>query len=802
MATVSGLRPVQRDRVQRSSGASSGERVQVNGPQGTPGLSPAAAPTFNYGGPEANNASALADALSSLNPALQRFAQVEKAHEDDELPGKLARALTGKPLDEQGRIIKDTPEFQSRLAQNLGSQMVAQATADAHVENFRNGVLSGDIAPDTNIDEHFTPIINEDMGSNNNPHFAEAYRARLLPALASIRNEQAKYNATVLGQRQDELITGSLKATLGQALDNDASPEEAYAALRQTFSTVKAVANRPFASQEALLVQHLGQMADTLKTDHDYARKAHLIEGILNTERVDPVTGQKLGSLLSSPTLGGDAAKVLHAARGAFNTRDEFDNYQDMAAIHEMAKSADPAFKSTLDAAIKLHPERFTAAELVGLTGTYDTSMARQQAALRVQDVKDGAVSNAMQAARSGKLWAVDDVQYTNATGTEATFKGDAIRKEAISRFEENLDTQYANDPQGRFNAQVQFYSGNLVKNEGWEKLLKGAPFSASNVVAAGGDLPANLTQGLDLYMNLRAKAPQLLQQHVGDQAQDFFEIARVAQQYHSLDAKQALMTAARATTDPNWSKASPGLSKQDTVRAVRSSLGTMWGKDLTDVWNADSPQTEVVEDAMMLNRGLGIPMADAIKEASERVKQNYQIINGTAVRTGDKNVPPNFGELAGRYVDKFYDTNAAALRKEGFAKSDLHIVNIGDTPNWAITFRGHPAPLEFSGANFSLPNLYTEQTQIDETKHAAAGEKLRQAIERKGEPWLVIGNPDKGGLVVGGGPPDTHTIGSPANKRDTEALMQAARRKYQRQNQNTKTGNVGIQQFDPTPKM
>lgn len=763
MALVRGLTPLT-DEDQGRERLSPSRRGNIANPTPTPSLSPSASPVSTFISPPQSNAGRIADALSALNPALQRFSDTQAQETEDELPGKLSAALTGKSLKDQRDILASTPEFQNRMAQNLGSQMLGQAQADQTLDTIRQQYADGTYDRTQPLDNFINPFITGDLKDNTNPHFAEAYRTRMLAGVSALRDADTKARAEQSLQQQDDLIFGSIKATVGQALDSGASADDAYKAIRNTFATVKTVANRPFNEQEGLLVQYLGQMANGLKDDPQYEKKYALINGILNTERTDPTTGQKVGSLLDSPQLGGAAAKVLNAARDTFNGRQQVDNYQVKVDLHQLAATADPAFKPTLAREAKLHKDWFTDTELVSLGDAYNTAVDKQRAALAVQAQKDSIIAGGLQAAQRGQLWSVGDVHYTAPDGVVKVYTGDDIRKDAIARFEQTLDSKYAavaNTPEGqaaRFRDQVQFYSANLVRNATWEQLLKSAPASASTAVAAGSNFPPNLAQAYDLYMRLRAASPQLLQQHVDEKSQDFFELARVAQQYHHLDPSQALQLAVRATTDPAWDRSAPELSRRDlyakatealhnnisdALTSAREADNPLFGLvagfktfvsplDLGTTWNTDKPITEVIEDARMLHRGLGIPEGQAITEAASRVKQNYATINGTAVRVGDKRVPSDFANLATTYINHFYDTHREAIDKLGYDKSDITILNIGDTPNWALAFRGHPAPIALRGANFSIPQLYQIVREKAAKETARDDAKINEAIAKE----------------------------------------------------------------------
>jgi hypothetical protein len=361
---------------------------------------------------------------------------------------------------------------------------------------------------------------------------------------------------------------------------------------------------------------------------------------------------------------------------------------------------------------------------------------------------KDNIVTmGGLPALNAGNGHSLQDRTIIGKDGKPEVYSAKDQLTDSVNQAQKNIDAQYAGktDPaslDAKFQTEAKLYSTNGIVNPAWKDLLHAAPAAASTITAAGGDPPPTLAQGYDTYMRLRAAAPGLLAKHVDQRGQDFFENARVMQQDMGMDQKQAFAIAAKAANDPNWNRSDPGISKRDKDQAIQSVLGTWipFSSSLANTVNASQPAVEVSEAAEALHRGTGLPWPQAIQQAGERVKQNYTIINGSAVRTADKQVPPNFGDLAQGYIDKWSDTHSQQLKTLGYSKSDITLQSLGATNNWALMFKGHPAPIQLPGAAFSLNNLYQIQDDQRSTrddlaiKEAEGRARLRQGLLKRME--------------------------------------------------------------------
>ncbi len=711
-------------------------RVPVQDPIRVPGLTPVAQPVDTFiraaQPPAPTAAMRLADSLSSLAPALAAYGSVQQAQDKQDMPGKVSRALTGRTAGEQRQILATNPDMQSHMAQTLGQRMLGSATADNTIEQLRTEYQTGGFNREGgNFDKWVNDRIQKDLKSNTDPHFAETYGDRVRAGVASLRGVQDKFRADQQVQNQDQLIYGSVKSALGTAVDKGRSPEQLAADLKQTFATTSTVANRPVQEQQQILLEALKRQAADFGNDPQYAQKYKLIQGVLQAQQTGS-DGKPAGSLLDSTTLGGQANDVLRMARKAYDDRQMGENSSTIADIHAKAQNADPSYKTDLQAMQKAHPEWLTAGHAVTMDQTFDTAVkvkAEQQRKAELeageQRQKDTIIAQeGVPAVISGNVHALQDRPIVDAQGKPAVYSADDQRRDAIARGQAIIDQRYAgqNSPeasQAKFNDEAKMYSTNGTVNPAWKDQLTAGPIAASTMTAAGGDPPPTLRDAYSLYLNLQAKAPNLVGASIDKKGQLFFETARAAQQYLHLDEKQAFVLATKATSDPNWDRADPTMNRKDQATAAQAALSPWFSSSPSSTWNGDESVAETLEAAAALHKGSGIPWQQAIEQSAATVRGNYQVINGTAVRVADRNVPPDFGDLASRFIDQWSEQHKADLAKLGVSKGDITMQALGTTPNWGLFVKGHPAPLELPGAAFTVGDLYAQQAQLKAAQDA-----------------------------------------------------------------------------------
>lgn len=804
MANVPGLIPTQDDPM--ASPDKLGGRVQTDDriPQ-APLPKPVAAPVNTYARPPAftdPGLQRLADSLGQLSHGIFAFGDAAAEADKPKQLGIATQKLAGLTPEEQKKVLTDDPALHGAVAERYAHGIIGSTSADQDANALRTAYATQFDKDGGDFNQFVNGYIRSVLDKEKDPTFARAYMERMQPTIDALRGEHTKYLADRTVTDQNNLIYGKFQSTVNEALERGASPEQALSAIRQTMAATDVIAKRTPAEQEQILVQMLGRQVEALKDAPDYDKKFQMLQGILNAKTVDPRTGQER-SLLDDQTVGGAAHEVLTKATVLFGKRDELANTKAVSSVTDLAHAADPSFEAARDKLIKEHPTWVSAEGIERMNSAFTAAKERKAkeyaqtlAEQQEQNQKTSILSaQAYPALITGQGMNIQPRTYVAKDGSTTVYSAEDQRKDAAEVLQRQIDQQFAGwktDPvkaQQKLAAEVHLYGQNGIKNKDWENQLKNGPAAATTPTAAGGDIPPALSQSFKLYQDLRAASPTLLQKHLDDRSQKFFEIARVAKETGlGADDRQALALAARATQDKSWDQSMPDQSKRDTMDQVKRQLTGFLGiGGLGNTTNADEVAGKVTEAAWVLHKGLGIPMDKAIEQAAPGVKATYAKVNGNAVFIGDRSVPQNFEDLANQYVDRYWEQNQAALEKQHISKGDLTLFSVNGTPNWTIIPRGAPhAAQGTGGASFSISDLF----RIQENNSQRATEAAREQQERRYEPWFVIGDPDKGGMTVG------PAFGSGVTPAQEALVKDAARKKYQQQKANPRDWT----KVDPDP--
>lgn len=804
MANVPGLIPTQDDPM--ASPDKLGGRVQTDDriPQ-APLPKPVATPVNTYARPPAftdPGLQRLADSLGQLSHSIFAFGDAKAEADKPNKLGIATQKLAGRTPDEQRQILADDPALHDAVSERFAHGIIGSASADQDANALRSAYATQFDKDGGDFNQFVNGYVRSVLDKEKDPTFARSYMERMQPTIDALRGEHTKYLAERTVTDQNNLIYGKFQSTVNEALERGATPEQTLASIRQTMGTIDVVAKRTPAEQEQILVQMLGRQVEALKDAPDYDKKFAMLNGILNAKTVDPRTGQER-SLLDDQTVGGAAHAVLTKATTDFTKRDEMANSSAVSSVTDLAHQADPTFEAARDRLIKEHPTWVTAEGIERMNTAFSAAKERKAkeyakavAEQQEQNQKTSILSSqAYPALVTGEGMSIGPRTYVDKAGVVTTYTAEDQRKDAAEIFQRQIDQKFPaakTDPQQaaqKLAAEVHLYGQNGIKNKDWETQLKNGPAAATTPTAAGGDIPPALMQSYQLYRDLRAASPELLQRHLDDHSQRFFEVARVAQETGmGADAKQALALAALAAHDGKLDKTMPDQPIRDTMdQAKRQLVGFAGFGGLATTTNADEPIRKVVSLASVLNAAYGIPMDKAIEQAAPGVKASYVKVNGNAVFVGSREVPRNFEDLASQYVDRYWEQNKETLEKQYISKGDLTLFAVNGTPNWVIIPRGFPhAASGTAGAGFSPYDLYGIAQNNRDRADAAA----RQEQERRYEPWFVIGDPDKGGVTVGPYLKNGATAGQEALVKDE------ARKKYQRQKDHPRDWT----QVDPDP--
>ncbi|MCE1237984.1 MAG: hypothetical protein LWW93_16670 [Hyphomicrobiales bacterium] len=769
MAYVPGLIPTQGDPEQTPDKL--GGRVPTDDriPQ-APALRPVAAPVNTYARPPAftdPGLQRLADSLGQLSSSIFAFGDATSEADKQMKPGVVTQKLAGRTPDEQKQILADDPALHGAVAERFAHGIIGSTSADQDANALRTAYSTQFDRDNGNFDRFVNGYVRNVLDKEKDPTFARSYMERMQPTIDALRGEHAKYLAERTVTDQNNLIYGKFQSTVNEAMERGASPEVALGAIRQTMGAIDTVARRTPAEQEQILVQMLGRQVEALKDAPDYDKRFQMLQGILNAKSVDPRTGQER-SLMDDQIVGAKAHEIMGQAATIFSHRDEALKLDTEDRVFKLARTADPSFAAARDAFAKEHPRWADPSKLERWNHEFFSADQRikKEAADRMRQVQEDTQKNAilsgvLESFAKGAGFDVKPQTYTDKDGTPGhVYTVEDQRKDAAEIAQRMIDQKYAGwktDPQKaqqKLAEEVSLYGQNGLRNKDWETQLKNGPAAATTVTSAGGDITPALQQSYQLYRDLRAASPELLQKHLDERSQRFFEVARVAQEMGmGADAKQALALAARAANEGKLESIGSGQSTRDTVdQAKRQLTGFMGFGGLATATNADEVIRKVVATATVYREALGLPMDKAIEQAAPGVKASYVKINGNAVFVGDRYVPRNFEDLANQYVDRYWEQNKEALTKQHFSKGDLILFSANGTSNWSIILRGYPhvAP-DTAGAMFSLHDLYRIQDnnqQRSDDEAMKAGWRTYDHLHTKQPPPRGI---DEGRRPAGG---------------------------------------------------
>ncbi|MGV2049981.1 hypothetical protein ACQZ48_07825 [Agrobacterium sp. 22-209-1] len=299
--------------------ANTGRVVTNYQPPRTPGLRPVAAPVDMYARPERapidNRLADLADALGSLNPALQRYAQAEKQQDDELLPARLAQRYSGRTAEEQLEMMKNDPDMKSTMGQRLIASHAGRSVAEQVAQNVISQYENGFDKENGDIDAFLNEAQRKAIEANpNNPFFAQEFSTVFGPIAGKLREQQLSYKTKATEDRVQETVHGSWLGTVkaGIAAGND--PSAIATALRQSYDANKDLLFVDYKDQDKAMVGVMQSLTMGMEREPGNAKRyLEVIKEIATQDRTGS-DGTKIGTLLDSAALGPDVAKLLAAA--------------------------------------------------------------------------------------------------------------------------------------------------------------------------------------------------------------------------------------------------------------------------------------------------------------------------------------------------------------------------------------------------------------------------------------------------------------------------------------------------------
>ena len=221
------------------------------------------------------------------------------------------------------------------------------------------------------------------------------------------------------------------------------------------------------------------------------------------------------------------------------------------------------------------------------------------------------------------------------------------------------------------FDREFAFFDRNGLVHPGWRDTLAGGYATATPAALAGNAPPPILTEAVQLYETLEARAPGMLERHLQSQAaRDFYRVYRIGRTLGHQDERQALVFAATSTSDIGADESRAPAFRKVEEELSRSRSIFPWSEGITNFG-------DMREDITRMSRALvrsGMTPEAAVRAGGEDVRKLYTNINGFMVRTGDANLemfgvmlrnaelqPTTFADSVRKYLEAYAKDNPAA---------------------------------------------------------------------------------------------------------------------------------------------
>ncbi len=736
-----GLRPVD-DRP--SVGGRNNGRVRT--PEANLGermLQPQARPVDTYSRPQQPNSGPsglqqLTGALAAVSPQIAAMLQQQDEQARKDAEDRANKRIGGMTFEESKAAVDrgdmtelQDPWFRATYMRQYGERLAYQ----------RMNELSASYAqsPDRetmNMDQFVAKQMREDLHAyGSDKHFTRSYTQLMSNYSQKAGAAHAQYQSE---QAVGEAKQGVYETFLGRArlmAGEGKSPQEIAQALRGDYDGHKNLLGISYKEQDAEMVRVAEAFANEGNVD--------MAKAILHGERVG-ADGTKLGRLADNREFSQDANRILNTANSKLEANNGEAALDARMEFNEQARGGKLA-QADLMAYHQANPGAFSDAQVI--------SLLNQSAGVQAQEAEQAAKSeqtlqlraNArnsentllqhnMDAAAQGRLPFIEEGTVLTDTGdTKKVSVEDQKKAVAAAIVTEGdwLAEKKKATPEQVFARNVEAFTVNDLVNPKWEQVLAAAPVGATQFTNSGGEMPTQLKEGVELYMRLHNANPKLLENHIKDAGdRDFYEAYRLATQYGGKAPEQALQIATAMTSDPSKFQTTAVQQRFDQIdqRVQDVRFGGGWFSSSTPPANQGYVANEIGRlGKFYAQNGLGTEKA--LDEAKTRFLATHTEVNGNYIYTAGKDVPKNFGELAGYALQKYADDFGAA--EGGKEASDLTIRPATNGNGWLIVDALTQLPVENSArANLTLRSMGI----MDEERRTAKKDAFIQRSDTRQE--------------------------------------------------------------------
>jgi hypothetical protein len=695
------------------------ERVQVQGPQGSVPLQSTARPgAVSAGAPRVGSSKGeqLARALSQLEPSLQAHLQEAQQEYEVKEAERAYDTLQGMTFDEAHQMVDsgslretENPWYEAAFQKQFGVAYAGQRKRDimlAYESQFdkHNGDIEQFIASNVRADA---------AKYGENKFVASGIREGMGDFLTRLRDNHAEFRSSVIKETTVDQFRGAASTAIDEAIANGSDPSAAarnlYEQHRQTFG---------------LTYQ---QMDDNiLALAEEYAAKgdAATVEALLSTN-ITGADGQQVGSFTSRARYSDKANTILNRAR---TVRGDLDREFMTGEVVGLRQRAGLGGLTDDDLGMLegmkrdgLISQEMHESLLVQNTNARSGALNSSFADLQNSSYKDHVTNELI----AGRGYGVTDLTYVGADGKSHTIKRDQVMDEVVT---ETLTSMARNGySEGEMAATLASW-GVGSTFQVWQNSMSDGYLSLGQALAAAGpdgdvELPEAALAGYGTWRNL-AEYPNVRARHVKDPTALRVYRDAEALERGGMEPETALSVAGRIDRDATRNGISTQLDRNTFNAAVANSASAGFFRG--DVANAGWVSSTIERSARILVEA-GLPQDRAIEQAARLFDESHTNVNGVAVNTRNKLIPPNFGDMAEIMIDQF-------ASQHGIDADDLTLIpSLDGEQTWVVSYKDTLMPHEewINGGAYNITEIQDRHGVAMQAERELAREQANAQIDR-----------------------------------------------------------------------
>lgn len=696
------------------------ERVQVQGPQGSQALRTVARPgAVSTGAPRVGTSSAqqLARSLQELEPSITRhlddaqadFEQREAERAYDTLQGMTFQQA--KQLVESGSLREtENPWFEAAFQKQYGVAYAGQRKREmmaAYETSFDKH--NGD------IEQFIATHAQQDAQRYGDNKFVRAgIREGMGDFMTRIRDQHAEFRAGVIRGANIDQFRGAAATVVDEAVAQGADPS---AAVRNLYEEHRQAFGLTYQQMDDNILELAGEYAA--------AGDAATVRALLETQVVAK-DGVKVGSFTSRARYADKAQTLINQAE---TVRSRLDREHSTAEVVGLRSRAGKGALTDDDFGLLngmkrdgLISQEMHESLLVQNTNARQGALNASYDALQESGYRDHITNQLM----AGRAFGVTDFVYTAPNGSTKTIKRDGVLDEVVG---ETLSTMAREGYSENEMAATLASWGVGSTYQVWENAMSDGYLALGQALTQAGpdgrvQLPDAALAGYGTWRNL-AEYPNVRARHVKDQTALRLYRDAEALERGGMEPETALVTAARIDRRENRNGLSTQIDRNDFQSAVSKAASQGWFS--RDVANAGWVSTTIERTARILIDA-GLPQDKAITQSVRMFEESHTNINGVAVNTRNKLIPPEFGDMSEIMIDEF-------AAQYGEDADDLTLIpSLNGEQTWVIARKDTLMPHEewVNGGSFNVTSIQERYSSLKDAEAELARQQANEKLDKK----------------------------------------------------------------------